>query len=96
MVVTEKSIDLERVCGPRVQETMTGRVLEGFRGPRPVDVIVDIVAGIGLERIRVDVAGQISVEDRGVRTSYLIPDNRMAPPKLLAREVLALTAEGWL
>lgn len=94
----EKRIDPEHAYRTGYIETTIGRVLRKFRGPRLVDMTVDTVTEIGIrigiERARVDVTGRISVGDRGVRTSYLIPDNKTADPRVLDREVSVLTAEG--
>lgn len=90
----ERRVDPGHAYRPTCEETMTDLALKRFQGLRLVNATVDIVAGIGLEMIRLDVDGRISVEDRGVRTSYLVPDETTGLQKPLGKEVSVLTAEG--
>lgn len=71
------------------------------RGLQLVDTMADVIAEVGLMIARVCmvvilvVVVQISVGDRGVQMSYLIPDDRTTVPKLPGREASVHTAEGW-
>lgn len=96
----QTGIDLDERHVLKRTRTMIPLILKNFRGRRLGDTRAEVVAEKGLERAHVNVdvdedeAARISVGDRGVRTSYLIPDNKTADPRVLDREVSVLTAEG--